>query len=81
MAMLENFPLADQVAATEALCRRSLDQQFDGIRLAGAPRDPIAWCRLLSKIPDGWWADRRLRILRRQAIRHNPQLPPGTVAR
>ena len=81
MAMLENFPLADQVAATEALCRRSLDQQFDGIRLAGAPRDPIAWCRLLSKIPDGWWADRRLRILRRQAIRHNPQLPPGTVER
>lgn len=81
MAMLENFPIAEQVAATEAICRRSLDLQFEGLRLAGAPHDPTAWCRLLSRLPDGWWARRRLRALRLEAVRRNPQLPPGTVER
>gem|GEM_PF-5592167 len=81
MAMLDHTTIADQVAATEELCRRSLQTQFDGLRLPDAPRDPLAWFTLLRGLPEGWRANRRLRALRLQAGRVNPRLPAGAVER
>lgn len=81
MAMIDNTTIADHAAATELLCRRSLEMQFDRLSLSDGPRSPAAWCRLLRGIPDSWLANRRLRSLRLQAKRHNPLLADGTVER